>query len=248
MILKKPMRMVPMIGSSVIEVRPNAVSDDYKRLERESDPRTIELLIEIDAERQARTIAGMIADREADSIGVLGPYIQEMLTRSDVKASILRAAVQDALVRPAFATLRQLYDAAFYSDSARRELRFRMQIAQNSADFVEARSKKKPPQISAKRYRQLSAALEVYEFMDVTMKRFALQIGFAYFIAYAPSQTLTPEPPSGMNPVSWPLVPEDWTPATDDEIDRFEALKIGASLDERYGTDNPSFQSDRSPR
>lgn len=216
-----------MLGSSVIEARPNADADDYRRLERESDPHTIELLIEIDAERQARTIARMIADREADSIGVLGPYIRETLTRSDAKAAVLRSALQDALARPAFATLHQLYHAAFYSDSARRELRFRMQIAQNNADFVAARRKKKPPVITSKRYQQLSAALEAYEFMDMTMMRFAIQIGFAYFIAYAPPETLTPEPPAGMNPVSWPIVPSDWTASSDDEADQFEVLKIG---------------------
>lgn len=244
MILKKPMKMVPMVGSSVIATRPNAASDDYKRLERESDPRTIELLIEIDAERQARTIVGMIADREPDSIGVLGPYIRETLARSDAKAAVLRSAMQDALARPAFATLHQLYDAAFYSDSARRELRFRMQIAQNNADFVAARRKKKPPLITSKRYRQLSAALDVYEFMDVSMKRFAIQIGFAYFISYAPSETLTPNPPTGMNPTSWPIVPPDWTPQ-DDETDQFESLKIGANINESRRNFEPP--SDASP-
>lgn len=227
MILTKPMRMVPLLGSSVIEVRPNASADDYRCLEREINPHTIELLIEVDAQRQAQTIAGMIASREVDNITVLGPYIYETLTRCDAKASTLRAALQDALARPAFATLHQLYDAAFYSDSARRELRFRMQIAQNNADFVASRRNKKNPQITLKRYRQLRLALAAYEFMDMNIKRFAIQIGFAYFISYAPPQTLTPDPPEGINFASWPIVPPDWSASTDDELDQFEALKIG---------------------
>lgn len=131
---------------------------------------------------------------------------------------------------PAFASLATLIEAALYSDLARRELLFRMrQTEPNDAVFT-APKKRKPddtPKPCLRRHQALASAIKAANFMDETLKRAALMIGFAFLVAWCPPMTLLPSPPEGVRPSAWPLVPEPWTPASEEDFEALAGLRFG---------------------
>jgi hypothetical protein len=238
--LKKPMPMIPLNGSSVTPTRPRADAADRRAFIRSlSDPQC-EGLCDLDAQHQARRIAAEIAHHQPELMA-LGAYVAGVLASQEITASLGRGLLQDAMQRPAFARLADLYEAAHYSESARRELTRRLEHAHSdSRGYPGPKTKRldepRPP--SSKRRRQLNAALQTYDFVDSALKKSAIFIGLAYFIARGQPETIIEV--SDDFGVSWPIVPRDWTPRNDEDEALFEALRLGGMNASRSGYEGPS--------
>lgn len=227
--LKKPMVMVPLNGSSVIPTRPSADAADRRAFIKSlSDPQC-EGLCDLDAQHQVRRIAVEIASHQPELMA-LGDYVEGVLVSQEITAPLGRTLLQDALERPAFACLVDLYEVAHYSESARRELTRRLEHAHSDSrgyprPKVRRLDEPRPP--LSKRRRQLNAALQTHDFLDSNLKKAAIFIGLAYFIARGKPETIIDDVPLEIAPNAWPLVPRDWAPRDDQDEALAEAMKIG---------------------
>jgi hypothetical protein len=228
--LKRNMPMVPVMGTSVIERLPRLTQADKNDFVKSLAPSSVSFFNDLDASYQAKRILRHIKAGHGVTANALGDYCQRTLNTNDLKGSALRFLLQDAFRAPQNASLASLFEAALFSDVARRELQFRLRQTEPSRAVFTAPKKRRPedaPKPSLRRYRTLASAIEAADFMDAAMKRAALMTGFAFLVAWCPPMTILPPSPHGLAASAWPLVPDDWKPASEEDFEALAGHRFG---------------------
>jgi hypothetical protein len=207
---------------------------------------SVEFLNNLDALHQAKHLMRALP---AEQVQALGDYCGMILANRDQRGAVLRFLLRDAMRAPALADTATLFEAALYSDDARRELRFRLRDRDDSkaSPMPKPRNSDKAPALSTRRYDALAGAIKTAEFMDANMQRSAMMIGFACLVAWCPPLTILPPPPESLGDTSWPLAPNDWTPASEEDGEMISGMTFDDFRSGGVTRDNAENRTDGPP-